>query len=68
VGQAIRCSTLTRIQEIRTYYNFKSVDNDRYRINNELRQIMISARELSTPSLPSRNWINERLTYTMASD
>jgi uncharacterized membrane protein (UPF0182 family) len=56
--------TFTQIQEIRTYYNFKSVDNDRYRIGNELRQIMISARELSTPSLPSRNWINERLTYT----
>jgi len=56
--------TFAQIQEIRTYYRFLSVDNDRYRINSELRQIMLSARELSAESLPSRNWINEHLTYT----
>src|SRR6185295_12789365 len=46
-------------QEIRTYYKFLNVDNDRYRINGETQQIMLSARELSAQSLPSRNWINE---------
>ena len=56
--------TFAQIQEIRTYYDFKSVDNDRYRINGELRQVMLSARELSSASLPTRNWINEHLTYT----
>jgi hypothetical protein len=54
----------TQIQEFRTYYEFQSVDNDRYRIGNELRQIMISPRELSVGSLQTRNWINERLTFT----
>ena len=53
-----------QLQEFRTYYQFLSVDNDRYKINGELRQIMLSARELTAESLPSRNWINERLTYT----
>ena len=56
--------TFSQIQEIRTYYDFKSVDNDRYRINGELRQVMLSARELSSESLPNRNWINEQLTFT----
>ncbi|MBK9316552.1 MAG: UPF0182 family protein [Acidobacteria bacterium] len=56
--------TFAQIQEIRTYYEFQSVDNDRYRINGDLRQTMISPRELSAESLPVRNWINETLTFT----
>jgi hypothetical protein len=57
-------STFSQIQEIRTYYEFASVDNDRYTINGETRQIMLSPRELATASLPNRNWINEHLTFT----
>ncbi|MFN8058461.1 MAG: UPF0182 family protein [Vicinamibacterales bacterium] len=56
--------TFGQIQEIRTYYDFVSVDNDRYTIDGEYRQIMLSARELNSESLPSRTWINERLTFT----
>jgi uncharacterized membrane protein (UPF0182 family) len=56
--------TFAQIQEIRTYYKFKSVDNDRYHIDGELRQTMISPRELSVESLTTHSWINERLTYT----
>jgi len=40
------------------------VDNDRYIIDGEIRQIMLSPRELASASLPNRNWINERLTFT----
>ncbi len=57
-------NTFSQIQEIRTYYDFNSVDNDRYRLNGELRQVMLSPRELSSSSLPNRNWINEHLTFT----
>lgn len=57
-------SALSQLQEIRTYYEFVSVENDRYMIDNELRQIMLSPRELSWNSLPNRTWINERLTFT----
>lgn len=57
-------STFSQIQEIRTYYEFNSIDNDRYTIGNEIRQIMLSPRELATESLPNKNWINERLTFT----
>jgi uncharacterized protein len=56
--------TFGQIQEIRTYYDFVAVHNDRYSIDGEYRQIMLSARELNSESLPNRNWINERLTFT----
>lgn len=56
--------TFSQIQEIRTYYDFASVDNDRYIINGGYRQTMLSARELATESIPTRNWINETLTFT----
>ena len=56
--------TYAQLQEIRTYYKFVDVDNDRYMVDGELRQVMLSARELSYRNLPSRIWINERLTYT----
>lgn len=57
-------STFSQIQEIRTYYEFHAIDNDRYMVDGEPRQIMLSARELFSPSLPNKNWINERLTFT----
>ena len=57
-------STFSQIQEIRTYYEFASVDNDRYLINGEPRQVMLSLRELASGSLPNRSFINERLTFT----
>jgi uncharacterized protein len=56
--------TFGQIQELRTYYDFASVDNDRYTVNGELRQVMLSARELNPESLPNRTWINEHLTFT----
>ncbi len=56
--------TFGQMQEIRTYYDFISVDNDRYVIDGAYRQTMLSARELNTASLPNRSWINERLVFT----
>jgi uncharacterized membrane protein (UPF0182 family) len=56
--------TFAQLQEIRPYYDFQSVDNDRYTINGEYRQVMLSARELDSTVLPNRTWVNERLTFT----
>jgi uncharacterized membrane protein (UPF0182 family) len=56
--------TFSQLQEIRTYYDFVAVDNDRYTIDGRYRQIMLSARELNSRSLSSRTWINEHLTFT----
>jgi len=57
-------ATYSQLQEIRTYYKFTDIDIDRYRINGEYRQVTLPPRELSAKDLPSRIWINERLTYT----
>lgn len=56
--------TYSQLQEMRTYYKFTGVDNDRYTINGEYRQVMLSPREISYPALPSRTWVNEHLAYT----
>jgi uncharacterized protein len=56
--------TFGQIQEIRTYYDFISVDNDRYLINGRNRQVMLSMRELNPAALPNRTWVNERLVFT----
>jgi uncharacterized membrane protein (UPF0182 family) len=58
--------TLRQVQEIRTYYDFPDIDIDRYNLNGTTREVMLAARELNIDKLPisSRNWINERLTYT----
>ncbi len=56
--------TYSQLQQIRTYYKFADVDNDRYAINGEYMQVMLSPRELSYNDLPSRTWINERLIFT----
>jgi uncharacterized membrane protein (UPF0182 family) len=56
--------TYGQLQEMRTYYKFTSVDNDRYKVNGEYRQMMLSPRELSYQALPSRTWVNEHLNYT----
>ena len=56
--------TFGQLQVIRPYYDFISVDNDRYDINGRMRQVMLSARELNPVNLPSRTWINERLVFT----
>lgn len=56
--------TFKQLQEIRTYYDFVSVDDDRYVVDGRYRQVHIAARELNSASLPTRTFINERLTFT----
>ena len=56
--------TYSQLQQIRTYYKFFDVDNDRYMVNGKYTQVMLSPRELSYADLPSKNWINERLIFT----
>jgi uncharacterized protein len=56
--------TFGQLQEIRTYYDFVSVDDDRYWIDEKYRQVLLSPRELNAASLPTRTFINEHLTFT----
>ncbi|MGC1454659.1 MAG: UPF0182 family protein [Nitrospirota bacterium] len=56
--------TYSQLQQIRTYYHFRDVDNDRYTVDGNYRQVMLSPRELSYADLPGKSWINERLVFT----
>ncbi|MDJ0590963.1 MAG: UPF0182 family protein [Pleurocapsa sp. MO_226.B13] len=59
-------STYRQLQEIRPYYLFRDVDIDRYTIDDNYRQVMLSPRELSYERIPERakTWVNQRLKYT----
>ncbi|MBI4279483.1 MAG: UPF0182 family protein, partial [Armatimonadetes bacterium] len=59
-------TTYNQIQSIRAYYEFVGVDVDRYTIDGEYRQVMLSARELAPERLPSQaqTWVNRRLQFT----
>jgi uncharacterized membrane protein (UPF0182 family) len=56
--------TFGQLQEIRTYYDFISVDDDRYMVNGRYRQVLLSPRELNSESLPTKNFVNRHLTFT----
>ncbi|MEZ5355384.1 MAG: UPF0182 family protein [Bryobacteraceae bacterium] len=58
--------TVTQIQALRPYYVFADSDVDRYVIDGELRQVMLTPRELDIRQLPDAQsrWINPHFIYT----
>ena len=58
-------TTLEQIQTVRQYYQFVDVDTDRYTINGNLRQVMLSGRELAPELNPQGgSWVNQRVSFT----
>ena len=59
-------STYDSLQTLRPYYRFQDVDIDRYTLNGDYRQIMLSPRELIDDALPdqAQTWVNQHLIYT----
>jgi uncharacterized membrane protein (UPF0182 family) len=57
---------LAQLQALRTYYSFNDVDVDRYPIDGQMRQVLLSARELSPQDLEgkSKTWANLHLVFT----
>jgi uncharacterized membrane protein (UPF0182 family) len=55
-----------QLQIIRPYYDFTDVDVDRYQVEDDRRQILISARELDVAQLAeqAQTWVNQHLVYT----
>ncbi len=55
-----------QLQGLRPYYSFPKVSEDRYLINDTLKQVNLSAREINTSLLPqeAQNWENLHLRYT----
>ncbi|MHB1324293.1 MAG: UPF0182 family membrane protein [Coriobacteriia bacterium] len=63
---SVTVQTFRQLQGIRPYYDFTDVDIDRYVIDGELRQVLISAREMNVTRLASQaqTWVNRHLVYT----
>lgn len=60
----VLATTYKQLQNIKTYYDITDVDVDRYVIDGELTQVMVSARELDEENVPGGGWVNEKLVYT----
>ena len=58
--------TVTQIQALRPYYVFADVDVDRYTVDGQYRQVLVTPRELDLRQLPAAraNWINPAFIYT----
>jgi uncharacterized membrane protein (UPF0182 family) len=55
-----------QLQGIRPYYDFVDVDVDRYTVDGERRQVLISLREMNIELLAeqAKTWVNQHLVYT----
>mgnify|MGYP000657530292 CR=1 FL=1 len=58
--------TITQIQALRPYYVFADTDVDRYMIDGQLRQVLLTPRELDIRQLADAQarWINPHFIYT----
>jgi uncharacterized membrane protein (UPF0182 family) len=59
--------TVTQIQALRPYYVFHDSDVDRYQIDGQLRQVLVTPREIDVAQLPAdarSRWINPHFIYT----
>jgi uncharacterized membrane protein (UPF0182 family) len=57
-------NTYQRLQEVSPFYSITDVDVDRYQIDGETRQLLVSARSLNTGGVPQSSWEARHLTYT----
>ena len=60
-------ATITQIQALRPYYTFPDTDVDRYFINDRIKQVLLSPREIDVNQLSaeaSQSWVNPRFIYT----
>ncbi len=55
-----------QLQGIRPYYDFVDVDVDRYTVDGERRQVLVSLREMNVDQLAeqAKTWVNQHLVYT----
>lgn len=56
--------TFPRLEELLPYYRLNDVDVDRYEIDGDLTQVVLSARDLDASGLPQSSWEAEHVIYT----
>jgi uncharacterized protein len=57
-------NTYQQLQRFRPYYDFVDVDVDRYELDGDRQQLMLSVREINERDLESDTWQNQRLFFT----
>ena len=61
---AVMQDTFQQTQGIKSFYDFRDIDVDRYEIDGKVTQIVLSARELRPTELPTDTWETEHVAYT----
>lgn len=56
--------TYNKLQDIRSYYQFKNLAIDRYAVNGVETPTVVGVREINEQDLPSSSWVNTTLQYT----
>ena len=61
---AVMQDTFQQTQGIKSFYDFRDIDVDRYEIDGQVTQIVLAARELRPTELPTDTWETEHVAYT----
>ncbi len=56
--------TFPRLEQLLPYYRLNDVDVDRYEIDGELTQVVLSARDLNVGGIPASSWEARHVIYT----
>jgi uncharacterized membrane protein (UPF0182 family) len=56
--------TYSKLQDIRSYYQFNTLAIDRYDVNGRETPAVVGVREINDADLPSTSWVNTTLQYT----
>jgi uncharacterized membrane protein (UPF0182 family) len=57
-------STYRALQTLKPFYKIEDVDVDRYTLNGQLTQVVLSARELNSGGVPQQSWEGTHLAFT----
>ena len=61
---AVVRDTFQQTQGIKSFYDFRDIDVDRYEIDGQMTQVVIAARELNQNDLPNESWESEHIAFT----
>ena len=56
--------TFQQTQGIKSFYDFRDIDVDRYEIDGEMTQVVLAARELNQGDLPNDSWESQHIAFT----
>jgi uncharacterized membrane protein (UPF0182 family) len=63
-GASAPLQTFDKLQDIRSYYQFKELSVNRYMINGRETPVIVGIRQLNSSNLPANSWVNLHLQYT----